>query len=225
MELGQAEPLRVLDHHHRGVWNVDPHLNHRSGHKHMNAACGEILHQLVFLPGLHLSMEIFHPDPGRQILAESFRVVYDIFRLDHLAGLHHRADHVGLAACLHLPLNKPIGVLSVICPHHTVFDRLSVSRKLINHRNIQIAVENNGKSSGNGRGAHDQYMRLLSLLPQHLPLADAEAVLLVCNDKSQLVIDHLLLNQSMGSHDNIRLVVFYLPIGQALLLCRHGSRQ
>ena len=68
-------------------------------------------------------------------------------------------------------------------------------------------------------------MGFRSLVPQHFPLGDTEAVLLICNDESQLVIDDLLLDQRMSSHNNVRLVALDFLVGHALFLCRHGTGQ
>ncbi len=41
VELGEAVALGRLDHHDRGVRDVDPHLDHARGHEHVGVAGGE----------------------------------------------------------------------------------------------------------------------------------------------------------------------------------------
>ncbi len=39
VELGKAEAFCILDHHHRGVGDVDAHLNYRGGYQYMDFSC------------------------------------------------------------------------------------------------------------------------------------------------------------------------------------------
>ena len=41
VQLGQAEALGVLDHHDRGVRDVDAHLDHRGGDEDLDLPAGE----------------------------------------------------------------------------------------------------------------------------------------------------------------------------------------
>ena len=56
MQLAEAEPLGVLDHHHRRVGHVHPHLDHRGGHEDVNVALLEPLHRLLRLVGRELAV-------------------------------------------------------------------------------------------------------------------------------------------------------------------------
>jgi hypothetical protein len=58
-------------------------------------------------------------------------------------------------------------------------DRLASRRQLIDHGDIQIAVEGEGQRARNGRGRHDQHVGIDALLPEAEALHDTEAVLLV----------------------------------------------
>ena len=51
-------------------------------------------------------------------------------------------------------------------------------------------------------------MRHLSLVSKHLPLGDTEPVLLVGDDEGKVIIDYLLLDQGVGSDDDIRFMVW-----------------
>ena len=66
-------------------------------------------------------------------------------------------------------------------------------------------------------------MRLVPFSAQHLALADTGPVLLVGDDEGQLVVDHLLLYERMGSDNDIGFVGGDFPVGGPLLLCRHGT--
>ena len=144
MELGQAEPLCILNHYNSGVGHVDSNLDDCCGHQHLDLTFGKLLHQQIFLLGLHFSVQVLDPHRLRQVFSELFCVVHHIFRFYHLTGFHHGTDDIGLAACRRLPLDKPVGVLPVVRAHHAVFDGFSVGRKLIDNGNIQIAVDDDG---------------------------------------------------------------------------------
>ena len=62
-------------------------------------------------------------------------------------------------------------------------DLLSSGRKLVDIGDIQVAVENESKGTGNGGGGHHQRVELIALTRKDGALIYAEAVLLVGNDK------------------------------------------
>ena len=167
-------------------------------------------------------MEVLHPDPGK-IFPQDLCIIQDIFCLDHLAFLHHGTDHIGLTALFHLSGDELIRPAPVAGIHHTVFNGKPVGRNLVDDRNVQIPVQDDGQGPGNGRGAHDHHMGEAALASKKLPLGHAEPVLFVSDHQGQPVIDHLFLDQGMGSDDDVRLVGGDLFIGQPLFLCRHGA--
>ena len=174
-------------------------------------------------------MQVLHGDAGRQLFPQKLCVVQHIFRLDHLALLYHGTDDVGLAPGSNFPGNELICLVPVPGVYHTVFDRQTLSRHLINDRNIQVSIQNDSQSPGNRSGTHNQHMRcqlrimFTALVSQGFPLPYAEPVLLIGNDQSQPVIMHFFLDQGMSSHYDICLVGSNLFVGQTLFLCRHGT--
>ena len=68
-------------------------------------------------------------------------------------------------------------------------------------------------------------MRHLSLVSKHLPLGDTEPVLLVGDDEGKVIIDYLLLDQGVGSDDDIRFMGGNFLVGDPLFLCRHGTSE
>src|SRR5215469_4599789 len=65
MELRDAEPVGIHDHHCGGVRNVDTDLDDGCGHEHVDLAIGEGQHDLVFLFGRPLPVP-----PGKAHLGE-----------------------------------------------------------------------------------------------------------------------------------------------------------
>ena len=68
-------------------------------------------------------------------------------------------------------------------------------------------------------------MRHLSLVSKHLPLGDTEPVLLVGDDEGKVIIDYLLLDQGVGSDDDIRFMGDNFLVDDPLFLCRHGTSE
>ena len=85
-----------------------------------------------------------------------------------------------------------------------IFDRDPSRGHLIKHRDLQISIHNDRKSSGDGRCAHDKNRNRISFSGQALSLPDAEAMLLVCNNKAKVVIHDAFLDQGMRADNNIR---------------------
>ena len=48
MQLRQAKPLGVFNHHHRGVRNIHTHLNHGGGDENVNFSRGKARHYGFF---------------------------------------------------------------------------------------------------------------------------------------------------------------------------------
>ena len=223
MELGQAEPLRIFDHHHRGIWHIDSHLNDSGGYQYMNFPRRKALHKGIFLLALHLAVEIFHYNGRRQRFLQGLGVIQHILSLNHLALLHHGTDNVSLMALRHLALNECICLWTIARIHHTVFYGLASRRQFIYDGYIQISVQDDGQCTRNGRGAHYQHMGFLSLAAEKLPLSHTKTVLLVGDNQGKVVVHHLFLNQGMCADYNVRLVAGNLCICQTLFLGRHGA--
>ena len=61
MQLGDAEPVGVADHHHRRVRHVHADLDHRGGHQHVGLPGHEPGHHRVLLLGRQLAVQHLHP--------------------------------------------------------------------------------------------------------------------------------------------------------------------
>ena len=64
MQLREAKPLSVLDHHHRGVGHVDTDLDDRGGHQHVDLAALETAHNDLFLVGVQAPVQQPHAQAG-----------------------------------------------------------------------------------------------------------------------------------------------------------------
>ena len=66
-------------------------------------------------------------------------------------------------------------------------------------------------------------MGLFTFIAKHLPLAHAKPVLFIRDHQRQLIVLDLFLDQRMGSHDDICLVIPDFLIGQSFLPGCHGT--
>ena len=118
---------------------------------------------------------------------------------------------------------KRIHAAALFFRHNPCFHRLPSRGKLIHHGNIQIAVQNQRQGSWYGCGRHDQHVRSLflsvALILQNRPLLHTEPVLLIRNDKPQIVIGHLFANQGMGTENRLPFPCSQCLVGLPLLRC------
>ena len=66
VELGDAEPVGVHDHHGGGVGDVDADLDDGGGDQDVHLARGEAAHHVVLVVGLHPAVQHLHPQPGER---------------------------------------------------------------------------------------------------------------------------------------------------------------
>ena len=93
--------------------------------------------------------------------------------------LHKRAHHIGLPPCAHLLFHKAVHGLALCLRHIARGDGLAPGRQFIEHRNIQIAVEDQRQRARDGCCAHDERVGILAFRADRRPLAHTEAVLLI----------------------------------------------
>ncbi|MPM41284.1 hypothetical protein SDC9_87934 [bioreactor metagenome] len=216
VELPQAEAFGILHHHQGGVGHVHPHLNHSRRHQHVQPARGKALHRAVFFRSLHAPMDKAHPQVGENLLPQQGRVFGD--GLEGRTGfplLHRRADHVDLTPLSRQAAHEAIHPLPLGFSDEKGLYRAAAWRQLVNHRKIQIAVNHQRQSAGNGRGRHHQNVRQLlptALLRQRGALIHAEAVLLVGDHQSQPGKGHPLGQKRVRAHRNL-----HLALGQRFL--------
>ena len=60
VKLCQAEPLGILDDHHRSIGHVYAHLNHRGADQNLRAARGKLRHRCLLVGGQHFAVNLSH---------------------------------------------------------------------------------------------------------------------------------------------------------------------
>ena len=132
-------------------------------------------------------------------------------RLQRLRLLDQRADDVRLPPRRHLLGDQPIRLLPLPARAPARDDRLAPGGHLVQHRDVEIAVERQRQRARDRRRRHHQHVRADALLAQGVALLHAEAVLLVHHRQPQALERHALLDQRVRAHGDRR-----LPIRQHL---------
>ena len=210
MELRQAEALRILDHHHRGVGDIDADLNHGGAHANVRLARGEGFHHRGLLLRAHAAVE-YCDARIRKLFRKALRVVGDIFRVQAVALLDERADDVGLLSCCNVVRKEFVGLRPVRGIYHRRLYAKAVRGHLIKNRDVQIRIQHHRQGPGNRCCAHQKHMGRRALVRERAALLHTEAVLLIHNHGSEVFKGNALLEKRVGTNQNGNLSRFQLP--------------
>ena len=103
VELGQAEQVGPLDHHHRGVGDVDPDLDHGGGDEHVDLPLRNCCISARPLGDRQLAVDALDAVAVQLARAQLERLGLGRGGLARLRLGHERADDVGLAALAQQP--------------------------------------------------------------------------------------------------------------------------
>ena len=200
MELGEAEPLRLLDDHDGGVGHIDPDLHDRRRHQDPHLPGREVRHDGVLLRRRQLPVD--KPDLAAQARLEVLGPLLCGLEVQELGLADQGTDPEGLGAAQD-GRNKP--VLHLRNPGHggrAGCDRRPSRRLADDPADVQVAIGGQFESAGYGRGRHGEEVNGLSLVQQSLALPDAKAMLLINDRQGQVGEPHLVLEQGMGADRN-----------------------
>ena len=208
VELGDAEAVGVLDHHDRGVGDVDAHLDHRRGDQHVERAGTERGHHRFLFLRRQLPVQQTQAQAGKHLDAEPFVLLGRRAGLDPLRLLDQWADDVGLVAGGDLvadPLPRPPSTSSG--PRaQVVVTGVRPGRQLVEHGGVEVAVDGHRRRARDRGGRHDQHVgdgALGPLGPEGGPLLDAEAVLLVDHHDAEGAEGDRLAQQGVGADQDV----------------------
>ena len=188
MQLGESEPLRVLDNEDARVRHVHADLDDRGRDKQLDAVGVEPLHHRLLLRGLHGTVEQPTGNPAKNAVGQFLIDLLYRRQATLLARLDERADDISLPSRLDFLAHKGIDLLTrpliaQKCPHG-----LPSRRQVLNARNIEITIHrechcarNRGRRHNKHIGGHG------ALFFQCRPLCHTKAVLLVRHHKSQRI--------------------------------------
>src|SRR5512147_40821 len=200
MELCEAEALGVLDDHQGRVGNVDPDLDHRRGHQHVDLPGNKILHHAGFLRSCELAVQQPDTQPGQQFVDVHMRFGRR-GGLDRIACLDQWTNPVGLASGRDVRTDAIDDFLAPPRGHQLRDDRPSAGRQLVDDGNIEIGEIAHRERARYRRGRQHQHVRrqLLPGIAQREPLGNAEAMLLIDDGETQPLEADGLLDQGVRS--------------------------
>ena len=181
VELAEAEALRVLHHHHRGVGHVHTHLYYGGGDQDIRLAGGEGGHDGVLLLGLHLAVDKGDAQVREDLLLEHGGVLLDGLAVvgECVVFLYHGADDIGLPAGGDVLMEEGVDPLAVAAGDGEGVHRLPAGGELVDDGGVQVAVDDQGQGPGDGGGGHHQEVGVRALGREGRTLGHAEAVLLI----------------------------------------------
>ena len=188
MQLGESEPLRVLDNEDTRIRHVHADLDDRGRDKQLDAIGVEPLHHRFLLGGLHAPVEQPTGNPAKNTVGQFLIDLLHRGQTALLARLDERADDVSLPSRLDFLAHKGIDLLA--CPFiaQKCPNGLPSRRQVLNARNIEITVDRERHCARNRGRRHNEHIgRHRALFFQCRPLCHTEAVLLVRHHKPQRI--------------------------------------
>ena len=114
--------------------------------------------------------------------------------------LDARVNEVGLPPFLEFAANEVKDLRQFVGGAQKGLEAPAPGGQLINHRNVQIAVERQSKCARNGCRGHHQQVRITAFAHELLALGDAEPVLLINDDQAEVVRREAGLNQCVRAN-------------------------
>ena len=202
MELGEPEPLGVLHHHGRGLRHVDPDLDDRRGHEHLDSTVTEGGDGGGLRVSVHPPVQHPEPEPAQGPRGQLLR------------GLQHgppeppprypRTHDEGALVAGRGGGDRVVGDSPPIGTE-ALGDDIAPARALVQDREVEIAVERQREGPRDRRRGHGEQVRRAALLEQPRALEHTEALLLVDDHEAQVRESHGLLHEGVRAHHDARL--------------------
>ena len=220
MKRREAKALGVLDQHHGGVRDVDTDFDHRGRDQDVELARFELLHHAFFLFARQTAVQQAHAELGKNVVRELFIHPLSGAQLQLVGLLDQGVDHVGLLAALDLGADELEGARAVLLAQEPRLDRRAVRRKLVNHRQFQIAVHRERERTRNRRGGHDENIGRVALREKLLALFHTEAMLLVDDCQPERFEFAFFFEQRVSPDHHLDVAVAQTGLERASLGCR-----
>ena len=205
MQLRKTEAFRIFDDHDGGIGNVHANFDDGGGNQNVGFMAGEGGHDGFLFFGLHFSVHKSHFQIGENLRLQHFCIFRHGFSLvgQFVIHFHHGADDVGLSSFGHKFADEVVQAGMIAGGDGIGFNRLSAGRKLINDRNIQIAVKDQCQRTGNRCSRHDKGMGMLTLIGKRGALSNAETMLFVGDHKAQICKFYGFCDQCVGADGKV----------------------
>ena len=207
MQLCEAEPLGLLDHHDCRVRYIDAHFDDGGRHENVDGARTECCHCALPRGGRQSAVDqadtVLREDDGVEFLREhGCALQVECFRF-----LDQRLDDEGLVARAQFGPHAVVGLVAAGHLPDVGNDRPAPGRTLSQFRDIEIPVRRRRERPGDRRRRHDELVRMESLRGKCRALHDAEAMLLVDDRETQIAERDVLLDQCVRPHHEARTAV------------------
>ena len=195
VQLRQTQLIRVFNDQRIHVRNIDAGFDDCCADQNLNLPVCHRLHDIRKLLLIHLSVR--HGDRYisqpvlelRRALVDRFHAVVKVIDLPAARKLS--------ADCL---VQNPVAVLQ-----HEGLHRIAVVRRLLDGRHVAKPRQRHIERPGNRRRRKRQHVHAARNFLQPLLVAHAEALLLVHNQKPQILEMHVLLQQLVRADDQVNL--------------------
>ena len=144
MKLRQAKAVGVLDHHDGSVGDVDADFDHRGGDKNFNLARLKFAHHVFFFVGIKPPMQQPDMKVGKNLLPQLPVHLLGSFQFAFFVLLNYRINDVSLMSCGDLLANEIPNFGRALVGHRASDNRRASRRKLVEHGDIEVAVESEG---------------------------------------------------------------------------------
>src|SRR6266478_642571 len=207
MELGDAETLGVLDDHYRGVGDVDADFDDGGGDEDLDFVFAELLHDFVFLFAGEPAMQEAQLHFRKDFLRETLVFFHGGFQLD-LGFFYYRINDVGLMASCDFAADAVPDAGEMRLGGKVRFDGRAAGWEFVEDGNVEIAVESERESAGDGRGGKDENVGGVAVgrgfVHQTLALEDAETVLFIDGDKAEAGKLDVIFDESVRADNELR---------------------
>ena len=203
MQLRQAEPLGVLDQHHRRVGHVDADLDHRRRNEDLHLVVAERAHDHIALLGLHAPVDEPHTEL-REHLLQALGAGGRRLQVRALGHVDHRIDHVALPPRRALAAQERVDARPGGLGAQRRFHRAPPRRPLAQLGHVEVPVQRQRQRPRDRGRREEQDVRRVAFFGQGGALLHAETVLLVDHGKAEALEAHRLLDQRVRAHDEPR---------------------
>ncbi len=224
VQLGEPEPVGLLDDHDRRVRDVHADLDHRCRDEDVQFPAGEGVHHSAPLGRREAPVQAADAEALQLGAAQALRLGLGRARLDRLALRHERAHDVGLAPVLEVLAQPRVRRGAPLLGHPRGDDLLAVARRTGDLGHVEVAVDGLRERARNRRRGHVEDVRTaLGRAGQRPALLDAEPVLLVHYGHGQRGERDVLLDQCMRADHQLRLAARHVVTSGSVLLGRERA--
>ena len=193
VELRQAKVVGTVDDDRVGVGDVQPILDDRRRHQHVDVAVGKTHHHIFQLALVHLPVTDRDDGLGHQAL--------DAVRqgLDAVNAVCYDKD---LALAVQFALDRLLHQHVVVLGQHGM-DRLALFGRRVDRAHVANAAQAHVQRARDRRGAQRQHVHLGAQLLELLLLRHAKALLFVDDQQPQVLEFHILAEQAMRADHQV----------------------